>query len=273
MKKILTFALINLTLLGGQAFAQSATTLVQPTAAQPTVTQPQVTSPDRVLLIGNSYLYYNDSLHNYLRRMVVAGEPAKGKTLQYKSATIGGASLAHHNIDWLTNPGQIGVKEPFELVILQGLSNDPLSEKGQASFRTAAQAATQTITNRGGKVAIYMVHAYVAPHKQTHPDNNKKIRDYYTQLGNELNVIVLPVGVAFEQAYKRHPELKLHKSYDGSHPSAEGTYLAAATLYGALYGRPISGNTFAAFGEVDPETIKKLQAVADDTVKSYFGRP
>ena len=27
-------------------------------------------SPDRVLYIGNSYLYYNDSLHNHVRRML-----------------------------------------------------------------------------------------------------------------------------------------------------------------------------------------------------------
>jgi hypothetical protein len=263
MKKLLAVALVNLALISGHAFSQIA----------PTVSQPQATSPDRVLLVGNSYLYYNDSLHNYLRRMVVAGEPEKSKSLQYKSATIGGASLAHHNIDWLTTPGRIGVKQPFELVILQGLSNDALTEKGQAAFRTAAQEATKLVTDRGGKAAIYMVHAYVAPHKLANPDNNKKIRDYYTEVGNELNAIVLPVGLAFEEAYKRHPELKLHKSYDGSHPSAEGTYLAAATLYGTLYGKPITGNSFDAFGEVDPETIKKLQTVADDVVKSYFGRP
>ena len=27
-------------------------------------------NPERVLFVGNSYLYYNDSLHNHLRRMV-----------------------------------------------------------------------------------------------------------------------------------------------------------------------------------------------------------
>ncbi len=27
-------------------------------------------TPERVLYIGNSYLYYNDSLHNHVRRML-----------------------------------------------------------------------------------------------------------------------------------------------------------------------------------------------------------
>ena len=33
-------------------------------------------SPERLLYIGNSYLYYNDSLHNHVRRML---EEAYGK--------------------------------------------------------------------------------------------------------------------------------------------------------------------------------------------------
>lgn len=60
-------------------------------AASPTVTQPQVNTPKRVLFVGNSYMYYNDSLHNHVRRMAIAADPALEKPLQYKSATNGGA--------------------------------------------------------------------------------------------------------------------------------------------------------------------------------------
>jgi hypothetical protein len=112
-----------------------AAVLLAPLAAAavaPEVKAPQVDTPKRVLFIGNSYLYYGDSLHNHVRRMVIAGDPSLTKALQYKSATIGGANLAHHNIDYLTEPGRIGVKEPFELVILQDGSSSPLSEKRRA---------------------------------------------------------------------------------------------------------------------------------------------
>ena len=68
-------------------------------ALEPTVKTPQVDTPQRVLLVGNSYLYYGDSLHNILRRMVAADNAAISKSLQYKSVTIGGASLDHHNMD------------------------------------------------------------------------------------------------------------------------------------------------------------------------------
>ncbi len=241
-------------------------------AAAPNVKQPQVDAPQRVLLIGNSYLYYGDSMHNHLRRIAAASEPSWSKTLEYKSATIGGASLRDHNIDWLTKPGQIGIKEPFQLVILQGHSAAALSDKRQEAFRQAATEANKLITARGGKTALYMTHAYVAPHKEANPNSIRQIESFYIKMGNELNALVIPVGLAFEEAYRRHPELKLHKAYDGSHPSLMGTYLAAATTFGSIYGRPTAGNSFDAFGEIDAATLKKLQQVADDTVKKFFGR-
>ena len=42
------------------------------TSPSPAVKQLKVTSPQRLLFVGNSYLYYNDSLHNHVRRMVIA---------------------------------------------------------------------------------------------------------------------------------------------------------------------------------------------------------
>lgn len=241
-------------------------------AVEPTVKGPQVDTPKRLLLIGNSYLYYGDSLHNVLRNIVVADNPELSKSLQYKSATIGGASLDHHNVDWLTKPGQIGIKEPFELVILQGHSAAAINDRlGEGHVKAAKQAAA-LIAERGGKVALYMPHSYVAPHKQAAPENVQKNRDYYVNLGNDLNALVIPVGLAFAEAYKRDPSLQLHKSYDGSHPSRAGTYLAAATVYAALYNRSPVGNTFDAFGEVDPKTRLQLQQVAWDTVKQFYGK-
>lgn len=246
----------------GAAFAASA----------PAVKGPQVESPKRVLLVGNSYLYYNNSLHNHLRRMVAAADAELGKALEYKSATIGGASLSHHNIDWLTKPGQIGVKEPFELVILQGHSAAALSEKRKAAFKEAAAAHARIISERGGKVALYMTHAYVPPHKLAKPENIRLIDDLYVKTGNELGALVIPVGLAFEEAYKRDPEIKLHNAQDHSHPSLLGSYLAAATVYATIYGKSPVGNSYDAYGEIDAKTAAFLQQVAQDTVTGFFAR-
>ena len=237
----------------------------------PAVKAPQVDTPTRVLFVGNSYMYYGDSLHNHVRRMVIAADPGLEKKMAYKSATIGGASLADHNIDYLTEPGRIGVKEPFQLVILQGGSSEPLSEKRRARFREKVIEFNQVITGRGGKTALYMTHAYVKPHKRAKPENIRLTEELYVSVGNEVGALVIPVGLAFEEAYRRRPDLKLHKDYDGSHPELIGTYLAACTVYAAVYGKSPVGNSYDYFGKIDKDTAAFLQQVAADTVKKFYG--
>ncbi len=241
-------------------------------AVTPAVKSPQVDTPKRVLFVGNSYFYYNDSLHNHVRRMVIAGDPSIEKSLQYKSATIGGANLAHHNIDHLTEPGRIGIKEPFELVILQDGSAAPLSEKRRELSMEKIREHTELIRKRGGQVALYMSHAYVPPHKQAKPENISLTEAHYLAAGNAVNALVIPVGLAFEEAYRRRPGMKLHKDYDGTHPDLLGTYLAACVVYASVYGKPALGNTYDYYGRVSRDDATFLQQVADDTVRKFFGR-
>lgn len=241
-------------------------------APTPLIKGPQVDTPTRILFVGNSYLYYGDSLHNHVRRMLMAADPGLGKKLRYKSATIGGATLAHHNIDYLTEPGRIGVKKPFQLVILQGGSFEPLTEKRRAAFRETVIEYDKVIAGRGGKTALYMTHAYVKPHKRANPENIRLTEALYVSVGNEIGALVIPVGLAFEEAYRRRPAIKLQKDYDGSHPELIGTYLAACTVYASIYGKSPVGNSYDYFGKVDKETASFLQQVAADTVNEFYGR-
>jgi hypothetical protein len=261
----------TLALLVGSFMGVVGTTSSLAALPAPAVRAPQVDSPKRVLFVGNSYMYYGDSLHNHVRRMVAAGGIAPEDSLQYKSSTIGGAALEHHPIDWLTTPGRIGVKEPFELVIMQGGSGEPLSPTRVAKFHVALAENNKLIRARGGKVALYMTHAYTAPHRHYRPENMRLTEAMYVEAGNEIGALVIPVGLAFEEAYRRHPELVLHKS-DGSHPTLIGTYLAASTVYAAVYGKSPVGNPYDYEGAVDSATAKKLQQVAQDTVQRFYRR-
>ena len=251
-------------------------------AATPDITQPQVANPARVLFVGNSYYYYNNSLHNHVRRMVVTSNSSNSsssnnkadldKRMQYKSSTIGGSSLDHHPIDWLTTPGKIGVKEPFELVILAGNSGDALNDKTRALFAKTVAEHNQIITSRGAKTALYMTPAYVAPHKEVNPQNMRKTEDMYVSVGNGIKAMVIPVGLAFEEAYARYPNMKLHDAEDGSHPTALGTYLAASTVVASVYGVSPVGNSYLMYGAVNSDTALQLQQVAQDVVKKFFNR-
>lgn len=241
-------------------------------AQSPAVKQSPVDMPKRILFVGNSYLYYNDSLHNHVLRIAIAADPASESSLQYKSATISGAPLAHHNIQYLLEPGRLGTKEPFDIVILQGNSADALSEAGRASFREKVLEFNTEIKRRGAKSALYMTHAYVKPNKSTNPDMIRKIEEMLVSVGNEAGVIVIPVGLAFEEAYRQRPDIKLHKAYDGSHPDLIGTYLAACVVYASLYGKSPVGNSYDYYGKVDKETAAFLQKVADETVRKFYAR-
>ena len=241
-------------------------------AQSPEVKQSPVDTPKRILFLGNSYLYYNDSLHNHVRRIAAAADPASEKSLQYKSATIGGAPLAHHNIEHLLAPGHLGMKQPFDVVILQGSSTDALSDARRASFREKVIEFNTEIVKRSAKTALYMTHAHIKPSKFASPDMIRKVEDMYVSVGNEVGVFVIPVGLAFEEAYRQRPDIKLHKEYDGSHPDLIGTYLAACVVYASLYGKSPVGNSYDYYGKVDKETAAFLQKIADETVRKFFGR-
>ena len=229
-------------------------------------------APKRILFVGNSYLYYNDSLHNHVKRIAEELGPHGPGEYQYKSATISGSRLAHHDIDSLLEPGRLGIDEPFELVILQGGSREVLTGRNRRGLLARAAEFTKRIRSTGAEVALYMIHAYVEPHALYDPGMFDKIRRTYLPAGNQLNALVIPVGAAFERAYAERPKIMLHESFDGTHPNMLGTYLAACVVYQSIYGRSVIGIDYDYFGEVPPDSAEFLQRMADETVREFFRR-
>ncbi|MGW8270615.1 MAG: DUF4886 domain-containing protein [Burkholderiales bacterium] len=241
-------------------------------AVAPEVRALGIESPRRVLFVGNSYLYYGDSLHNHVRRLAIENDKANEKKYGYKSITISGGTLAQHDLAHYLNPNAVGIKQPFEVVVLQGHSAAGLSEKRGAAFVKAVTAFNDLIRASGAKTALYMTHAYTPTHKSYDPAMLRKTAELYVETGNRIGALVIPVGLAFEEAYRRKPDLKLQKDYDGSHPDLIGTYLAACVTYAALYGKSPVGNPYDYYGKIDKDTAAFLQQVAEDTVRKFYGR-
>ena len=241
-------------------------------AASPAIKAPQVDTPKRVLFVGNSYFFYSGSVHFYTRRIALAADPVWAKPFQYKAATIAGSPLAHHSIETLTEPGKLGVKEPWEVVILQGDSTDALSDAARAEFRRTVIEFNEVIRKRSGRTALYMTQAHVKPSRSASREMMRKTEEMYVSIGNEIGALVIPAGLAFEEAYRQRPDIKLHEDYDGSHPTQLGVYLAACTVYASLYGKSPVGNSYDYYGKVSKDDAAFLQVVADETVKKFFGR-
>ena len=73
-------------------------------------------------------------------------------------------------------------------------------------------------------------------------------------VGNEIGALIIPVGLAYQEAYRQRPGIKLQMGYDGSHPTVAGQYLAGAVVYGSLYGKSPVGNPYDYFGALDQDT-------------------
>ena len=239
---------------------------------EPKIKYLKAENPKNILFVGNSYLYYGDSVHNHVRRMVDAAGLYQESELTYKSATVGGAAIFDHKIDHLLDPKSLRVDKPFEVVILQGGSAAPLSDKRRKRFSETVAMFSEKIEKSGGETVLYMTHAYVEPHARFRPRMIKDIAWLYIETGNDIGALVIPVGLAFEESYRRRPDMPLHKPFDGSHPNLHGTYLASATVFASLYGVSPVGIPYDYFGEVDPETALYLQTVAQDTVTQFYRR-
>src|SRR5512142_155582 len=98
-----------------------ALALAIPASASPKVTH--VDPPKRVLFVGNSFSYYNDSLHGHLRSLVLAADPAHAKDYLFKSMTISGAYLVEHSGGL---PYALASRH-WDLVVLQGQSKEPMA--------------------------------------------------------------------------------------------------------------------------------------------------
>ena len=240
--------------------------------AQPQKSALENPVPERVLFVGNSYFYYNDSLHNHVSRMLASLDPALGERIEFKSATIGGAALNHHPLDSHLTPGKLGIDEPFELVILQGGSGEPLSDRRREGFARAAAEFERRISAVGAETALYMTHAYSPPHPRFDPDMIESIESLYVETGNEIGALVIPVGLAFEEAYRRRPEIVLHKQFDGSHPDMLGTYLAACVIVATVWGLSPLESDYDYFGALNRDDTRFLQQVAQDVTDEFLNR-
>ena len=225
--------------------------------------------PRTILFVGNSYLYYGDSLHNHFKRMAEEYLEDYDGSASVKSATIGGSRLKHHDVARLIMPKSISSIEKFDLVILQGGSSEPLTQESQKEFSFYAKKHIESIKANNSRAALYMTHAFVKPHKDFEINQISVIQDIYTKVGEENNVLVIPVGIAFDIAYKEHPDIKLHHN-DGTHPNLKGTYLAACTVFASIYGKSPIGLKYDYYGAINKNDKILLQKIADKATSIYF---
>ena len=90
-----------------------------------------------------------------------------------------------------------------------------------------------------------------------------QINQGYMTIANQLIAPVAPVGYAWLTAWLQNPKLVLWQA-DGSHPTGQGTYLAACVFYAVIFRQSPVNNPYHA--RLSAATARYLQSVAADTV-------
>jgi hypothetical protein len=253
-------------LCAGAAFAQTA---------------PKVKSlnppPQTLLLVGNSFFYFNDSMHRYLGGMVAEGLPELRGKYRATSVTISGSGLNWHDMDAYLKPGSgmasysfaPGNKvvfntfdKPFEGVIMNDCSQCPIHPQLKGLFHEFAKKHSESVARRGAKPILFMTWAY-----QDAPEMTAQLAEQYTIAGNANDALVIPAGLAFARSVAKSPGLNLYNA-DKRHPTLAGSFLGAATIYAALYGKSPAGLKYRA--ELDETTAAFLKETAWEAVRDYY---
>jgi len=268
-------ALVAALLLGSAAQAQAQT---QP-QAETQATRPSVAAlderPATAIFIGNSFFYYNNSMHGHLRNLITGAGDAR--PFSGVSVTISGSGFDWHDVESYFRPNAVGAytfdndnnivfnnrSRLFDVAVMMDCSQCPIHPRLSSVFTDYARRHSETVRRHGARPVFFMSWAY-----SDKPEMTAQLAEAYTRAGTDNNALVIPAGLAFARSVRERPALDLYVA-DRRHPSLAGTYLAAATTYAALFGTSPEENRYTA--GLDAETARFLRGVAWATVREYLG--
>lgn len=211
----------------------------------------------RILFIGNSYTFVND-LPNTFAKLAYSGD----HQVEVGMLGEGGWTLA----DQINSPDLTHtlLSSKWDDVIVQEQSQIPsVEESRNLVMYPAARVLIGKIRDAGANPIFFETWA----HRDGMPENGMpdfeamqyQIDVGYLSIAQELNVPVAPVGDAWFSALKQNPQLGLWQQ-DGSHPTEQGTYLAACVFYAVIFQESPQGLSY--LGNVPAETAHQLQDIA-----------
>jgi hypothetical protein len=250
---------------------------------QPTAEGARPSREWNVLMIGNSYTYFNN-LPRLLEQMGLSDQPPR--RVHCTMITAGGATLEQH---WAQGKALKAIERGgWDFVVLQEQSTLGVTYlvQGQprivesSKYITYARRFDAAIRKAGARTVLFAFWA-----RENAPEEDKNALAYYHfRAGKELEARVVPVGLAWQAVRKRDPHPALYQD-DHSHPRAEGSYLAACVLYAACFGKAPAAPPLAITGkpithdgaegqetrilvQVSPERARLFREAADEALES-----
>jgi len=235
------------------------------TVGFPDTCAPQLAKTNKnILFLGNSYTYFND-----LPGMVRSLAAAAGFSATVKSVAPGGQTLGGHVSSSL---GQI-TSGDWDVVVIQDQSQRPSFPEGYVYNYIIPEAKTIVDTIRAKNPCTVPVF-FLTWGKRDGDSQNcangnyfctfEGIQDRLTESYTTFAYLNQPAKVApAGEAWRNYPNRGALFTSDGSHPSAQGTYLTACTMLETIWGVPCTGNSYQPVGDA-----AALQALASNTVQA-----
>ena len=240
-----------------------------------------------LLMIGNSY-----TSNNQLSVRVENLLTSSGFTPEVQHLTSGGKTLAWHGEQAETEGSEwfSALRTSHDYVILQDQSQVPGFPTSSSYWQDSmlgAQIIDDLVDENGGDTFFLMTWGY----RNGDESNSWRFPDYETMQrhlktgyfayaenlsSNQRPVFIAPVGMAFENIFFSIPNATddgtifsdLYAS-DGSHPSIQGTYLAACVIHVSVTGESSVG--LPTTGGMNQSRTLELQQWADHTVFNTSG--
>jgi hypothetical protein len=224
------------------------------------------TSACRVLFIGNSYTFVND-LPLMFKRLAASGH----HRVHTGILASPGESLAQH----VASPDTFRMMErfPWNIIVLQERGEYPaVAQYRESETEPAARDLVRKVRATGARPLFFLTWAQEHGWPRYGLDYQAEQADVDTAfqaLGHELNTAIAPVGPAWWATLQRLHEPQLWIA-DGTHPTRQGTYLAACVFYAVIYRQSPNGLKYRA--GLPRKRAKTLQAIATSVVLTDPGR-
>jgi hypothetical protein len=199
--------------------------------------------------------------------MVEALAASQKKRFVHQSVVFPNFSLQDH---WEKGEAQRAIAAAkWDFVVLQ--QGPSALEESRRSLLDYTRRFDPLIRAAGATPALYMVW----PSKARFADFDRVVQSY-ALAAREGQGIVLPVGAAWQEAWKLDAKLTLYGE-DQFHPSPTGSYLAALVIYAKLFGGSPQGlpatlklrSKVRERVEVTPEQAKLLHAAVSASCQRF----
>jgi len=268
ISRVISFIVLAIGLVG-------CSNLLPPNQIADTKSLPPVKEVKSMLWVGNSFFYYNNSMHGHVTQLLNA---AGQKGHRSSSATISGSGINWHDMEAHFKPNAVGsysfvgdneVKfntfdRPFDATLVMDCSQCPIHPKLQSIFYEYAKKHSETLRKHGSEPILFMSWAY-----SDVPAMTEQLAVEYIKAGQQNNALVVPAGYAFANSVAKRPDLSLIIA-DKRHPTLAGTYLAACTVLASVYKINPIGSKYAA--GLSPEVATHLQTVAWETSQAFHAK-